>query len=54
MERAKCDQAARLLQVATYEKQQLTDEVKELREAQRGYEGDREAIKEVLMNAREK
>ena len=52
VERAKCDQAARLLQVATYEKQQLTDEVKELREAQRGYEGDREAIKEVLMNAR--
>ena len=38
--------------MATYEKQQLTDEVKELREAQRGYEGDREAIKEVLMNAR--
>lgn len=51
-EKLKSDQAARMLQVAMYEKQKISDELEELRKDQQGFVGDREAIKEVLMNAR--
>lgn len=51
-EKAKCEQAVKLLQTAIYEKQKLSDEVEELRTTQQGFESDRDAIKEVLMNAR--
>lgn len=51
-ERLKGDQSARMLQVAIYEKQRLSDELEALKKEQQGFIGDRDAIKEVLMNAR--
>lgn len=51
-ERLKGDQSARMLQVAIYEKQRLSDELEALKKEQQGFVGDRDAIKEVLMNAR--
>lgn len=51
-ERLKGDQSARMLQVAIYEKQRLSDELETLKKEQQGFVGDRDAIKEVLMNAR--
>lgn len=51
-ERAKYDQTSRMLQRMIFEKQELADEVEELRTEQQSYVKDRDAIKEVLINTK--
>lgn len=51
-EKSKLDQMMQLLQKALCEKQQLEQELERLQKDQQSYEEDRDAIKEVLMNAR--
>ena len=51
-EKGKLEQMTQLLQKTLCERQQLEHELEALREEQQSYEEDRDAIKEVLMNAR--